>query len=234
MLVEHLPFLEYLLIFCMHPCSACTPLIPLYSLTVQPRPNYPLLFCCKPAGYVGGLLLAGQFSAVCPTCPAQLFPFRFGVRARPSRPGSDWYAQLVRCNLVGQMFQCSDRGMLLGQFGIGAQLGIGERGICYYTVVHTLTPSAMRRQYVDFSREKLLRVSRNRRQKYVQEKNMSLCEPRARYLNTWGSDHVERSPTPTKTAYIKGYNRWEECVGIQSVIIFFLQNALNSGVRWLL
>ena len=36
----------------------------------------------------------------------------------------------------------------------------------------------------------LLRVSRNRRQKYVQEKNMSLCEPRARYLNTCGYGHV--------------------------------------------
>ena len=24
-----------------------------------------------------------------------------------------------------------------------------------------------------------------------------LCGPRARYLSTWGSDHVERSPTPT-------------------------------------
>ena len=28
-------------------------------------------------------------------------------------------------------------------------------------------------------------------------KEYLLCEPRARYLNTWGSDHVERSPTPT-------------------------------------
>ena len=25
-----------------------------------------------------------------------------------------------------------------------------------------------------------------------------LCEPRARYLSTWGSDHVGRSPTPTR------------------------------------
>ena len=32
MLVEHLPSLEYPPIFCMHPCSACTPPIPLYSL----------------------------------------------------------------------------------------------------------------------------------------------------------------------------------------------------------
>ena len=69
-------------------------------------------------------------------CPAQLFPFRFSVRVQPSGPGSDWHAQVVRHDLVGRIFQCSDRGLLLGQFGIGAQLGIGERGIYYYTVVH--------------------------------------------------------------------------------------------------
>ena len=34
MLVEHLPSLEYPPIFCMHPCSACTPPIPLYSLVL--------------------------------------------------------------------------------------------------------------------------------------------------------------------------------------------------------
>ena len=39
----------------------------------------------------------------------------------------------------------------------------------------------------------VLRVSRNRRQKYVQEKNMSLCEPRARNLNTCGYGHVSWS-----------------------------------------
>jgi hypothetical protein len=37
MLVEYLPPLECPPIFCMHPCSACTPPIPLYSLAVQPR-----------------------------------------------------------------------------------------------------------------------------------------------------------------------------------------------------
>jgi hypothetical protein len=54
------------------------------------------------------------------------------------RQGSDWRPQLVRRNLVGRIFWCSDRGLLLGWLGIGAQLGIGERGICYYTTVHTL------------------------------------------------------------------------------------------------
>jgi hypothetical protein len=39
----------------------------------------------------------------------------------------------------------------------------------------------------------LLRVSHNRRQKYVQEKNMSLCEPRARYLNTCGYGYMSWS-----------------------------------------
>jgi hypothetical protein len=29
------------------------------------------------------------------------------------------------------------------------------------------------------------------------EENISCAGPRARYLNTWGSDHVKRSPTPT-------------------------------------
>ena len=38
----------------------------------------------------------------------------------------------------------SDRGLLLGRFGIGAQLGIGERGIYYYTVVHTSTHAQVR------------------------------------------------------------------------------------------
>ena len=70
-------------------------------------------------------------------CPAQLFPFRFGVRTWPSGPGSDWCAQIVRRDLVGRIFRYSDRGLLLGWFGIGAQLGIGERGIYYYTVIHT-------------------------------------------------------------------------------------------------
>ena len=69
--------------------------------------------------------------------PAQLFPFRFGVRTWPSGPGFDWRAQVVRRDLVGQIFRYSDRGLLLSQFGIGAQLGIGERGIYYYTVVYT-------------------------------------------------------------------------------------------------
>ena len=113
MLVEHLPSLEYPSIFCMHPCSACTPPIPLYSLAVQPRPDYPQLFCREPAGCVGRLLLAGQFGAVRSARPAQLFPFRFGVRARPSRPGSDWHMQLVCRDLVGRIFLCSDRSLLL-------------------------------------------------------------------------------------------------------------------------
>ena len=81
MLVEHLPSLEYPPIFCMHPCSACTPPIPLYSLTVQLHPDYPLLFCREQAGCAGCLLLASQFSAVRSARPTQLFPFRFGIRA---------------------------------------------------------------------------------------------------------------------------------------------------------
>ena len=47
----------------------------------------------------------------------------------------------MRRDLVGWTFWYSDRGLLLGQFGIGAQLEIGERGICYYTIVHTATDS---------------------------------------------------------------------------------------------
>jgi hypothetical protein len=123
----------------MYPCPACIPPIPLYSLAVQPRPDYPLLFCREPAGCAGGLLLAGQFSAVRSACPTQLFLFRFGVCVRPSGPGFNWCAQIVYRDLVGRIFQCSDRGALLGQFGIGAQLGIGKRGIYYYIVVHTYT-----------------------------------------------------------------------------------------------
>ena len=88
---------------------------------------------------MGGLLLAGQFGGVRSARPAQLFPFRFGVRAWPSGPGFDWCAQVARCDLVGQIFRYSDRGLLLGRFGIGVQLGIGERGIYYYIVVHTAT-----------------------------------------------------------------------------------------------
>ena len=105
----------------MSPCSACTPPIPLYNLAVQARPDYPLLFCREQASCAGCFLLAGQFGA------ARSDPFRFGVCAWPSRPESDWRTQLVRRDLVGRIFWCSDRGLLLGQFGIGAQLGIGER-----------------------------------------------------------------------------------------------------------
>jgi hypothetical protein len=54
-------------------------------------------------------------------------------------PGFDWCAQVVRRDLVGRIFRCSDRGLLLGRFGIGAQLGIGERGMYYYTVVHIVS-----------------------------------------------------------------------------------------------
>jgi hypothetical protein len=54
MLVEHPPSLEY------SPISVC---VLLYSLVVQPRPNYPLLFCREQVGSVGRLLLAGQFGA---------------------------------------------------------------------------------------------------------------------------------------------------------------------------
>ena len=43
----------------------------------------------------------------------------------------------MRRDLVSRIFWCSDRGLLLCRFGIGAQLGVGERGMFYYTVVHT-------------------------------------------------------------------------------------------------
>jgi hypothetical protein len=57
MLVEHLPSLEYPSI------SACIPLFYLYPpySSVQPRPDYPLLFCREQAGCTDHLLLAGQF-----------------------------------------------------------------------------------------------------------------------------------------------------------------------------
>ena len=59
MLVEHLPSLEY------PPISVCLPLFCLYSpySPVQPRPDYPLLFCREQVGCAGRLLLAGQFGA---------------------------------------------------------------------------------------------------------------------------------------------------------------------------
>jgi hypothetical protein len=59
MLIEHLPPLEY------PPISVCVPLFCLHSpySPVQPRPDYSLLFCRKQVGYVGRLLLAGQFGA---------------------------------------------------------------------------------------------------------------------------------------------------------------------------
>ena len=61
MLVEYLPSLEY------PPISICVPLFCLYSSysPVQPRPDYPLLFCREQVGCVGRLLLASQFGAVC-------------------------------------------------------------------------------------------------------------------------------------------------------------------------
>jgi hypothetical protein len=131
MLIEHLPSLEYPPIFCMHPCSACTPPIPLYSLAVQPRPNYPLLFCREQAGSAGSLLLAGQFGAARFDPSRSVIPISVWRSRTASGPGFDWHVQLVCCDLVGRIFWCSDRGLLLGRFGIGAQLGIGERGICY-------------------------------------------------------------------------------------------------------
>jgi hypothetical protein len=57
--VEYLPSVERPPILCIHPYSACTPPIPLYSLAVQPCPDYPLLFYRELAGCVGSLLLAG-------------------------------------------------------------------------------------------------------------------------------------------------------------------------------
>ena len=97
------------------PCSACTPPIPLYSLV-------PITPYCSVANrrvtQVASYWLANSVRPV-PTRPVQLFPFRFGVRARPSGPGSDWRAQLVRRDLVSWIFWCSDRGLLLRQFGIG-------------------------------------------------------------------------------------------------------------------
>jgi hypothetical protein len=100
MLVEHLPSLEY------PPISVCILLFHLYSpySPVQPHSHYPLLFCRESAGCAGRLLLAGQFGVVRSARPAQLFLFRFGVRAWPSGPGSDWHAQLVHRDLIGRIF----------------------------------------------------------------------------------------------------------------------------------
>ena len=52
--------------------------------------------------------------------------------------------QIAHRDLVGRIFWCSDRGLLLGQFGIGAQLWIGERGIYYCIVVHTAILNSVR------------------------------------------------------------------------------------------
>jgi hypothetical protein len=82
MLVEHLSSLEY------PPISICIPLFclhPPYS-PIQPRPDYPLLFCREPADRMGRLLLAGQFSAVhsdpsCPVIPVSVWCSRAAQRA---------------------------------------------------------------------------------------------------------------------------------------------------------
>ena len=61
MLIEYRTSLEYL------PISVCVPLFCLHSpySPIQPRPNYPLLFCHEQVGSAGRLLLAGQFGAAC-------------------------------------------------------------------------------------------------------------------------------------------------------------------------
>jgi hypothetical protein len=115
-------------------CPPVLPVLPPFPYTASLYSLIPITPCCSVANrrvaWVASYWLANSMRPV-PTRPIQLFPFQFGVCARPSGLGSDWCVQLVRRDLVGQIFWCSDRGLLLGRFGIGAQLGIGERGIYY-------------------------------------------------------------------------------------------------------
>ena len=52
-------------------------------------------------------------------------------------------------------------------------------------------------------------------------KECLLCKPRARHLKAWGSDHVERSPTPTH------YSRFCDCA--LSVTLFFIARWALAG-----
>jgi hypothetical protein len=110
------------------------PVLPLFPCTALLYSLAPITPYCSVANRrvarVAFYWLANSVRPV-PTHPVQLFLFWFGVRARPSGPGSDWHAQFVRSDLVGRIFWCSNRGLLLGRFGIGIQLGIRERGIYY-------------------------------------------------------------------------------------------------------
>ena len=61
----------------------------------------------------------------------QLFRFGFSrpsTRTWPSTLGSDWCIQFSIPQSDWLDFWCFDRGLLLGRLGIGAQLGIRERG----------------------------------------------------------------------------------------------------------
>ena len=109
----------------MHP--SVLPVLPLFPCIASLYSLIPITLYCFVANRrvvrVTFYWLANSVRPV-PTRPVQLFPFWFGVRAWPSGPGSDWRAQLVRRDLVGRTFWCSDRGLLLGQFGIGERVYI--------------------------------------------------------------------------------------------------------------
>jgi hypothetical protein len=105
MLVEYLPSLEY------PPISVCIPLSCLSPYSpVQPRPDYPLLFCREQAGCVGWLLLAGQFSA------ARSGPFR-PVPPSYSRFGLVFARGPVGRGLIGIRSLCAAI-WLVGPFGV--------------------------------------------------------------------------------------------------------------------
>ena len=93
-------------------CPPVLPVLPLFPCTALLYSLVPITPCCsvtnRRVARVASYWLANSVRPVL-TCPIQLFPFRFGVRARPSGPGSDWRAQLVCRDLVGRIFWCSDR-----------------------------------------------------------------------------------------------------------------------------
>jgi hypothetical protein len=108
------PLSRISLYFCMHP--SVLPVLPLFSCIALLYSLVPITTYCSVANrqvaWAASYWMANSVWPV-PTRPVQLFLFRFGVRARPSRPGSDWHMQLVCRDLVGRIFLCSDRSLLL-------------------------------------------------------------------------------------------------------------------------
>ena len=132
---------------------------------------------------IGWLIRCGP---LCPSHP--VIPVLVWCSRSPSGLGFDWCAQVVRRDLVGRIFRCSDRGLLLGRFGIGAQLGIGERGMYYYIVVHT---DSLRKQLGGNEIILGLRTSEQSQQPKI--KGKKCLQPTTRLETIHSDDEVEET-----------------------------------------